>query len=120
MKFLFLIAKNLWRNPLRTVLTALGTMMLVLVVTLVWSVLWFLDQATTQRSENFKAIVTERWSIPSRMPYSYAATLREGAPGRRRFPPVGLDDLAVLCGHRGAFAAEDQPGQHGLRRRDRP
>lgn len=79
MKFLILIAKNLWRNPLRTVLTALGTMMLVLVVTLVWSVLWFLDQATAQRSENFKAIVTERWSIPSRMPYSYAATLREGA-----------------------------------------
>lgn len=79
MKFLILIAKNLGRNPLRTLLTALGTMMLVLVVTLVWSVLWFLDQATTQRSENFKAIVTERWSIPSRLPYSYAATLREGA-----------------------------------------
>lgn len=79
MKFLVLILKNLRRNPLRTLLTALGTMMLVLVVTLVWSMLWFLDQATTQRSENFKAIVTERWSIPSRMPYSYAATLREGA-----------------------------------------
>ncbi len=79
MKFLILIAKNLRRNLLRTVLTALGTMMLVLVVTLVWSVLWFLDMATARKSDNFKAIVTEKWSVPSRLPFSYAASLCEGA-----------------------------------------
>ncbi len=79
MKLLLLIIKNLCRNPLRSVLTALGTMMLVCVVTLVWSVLWFIDRVTTEKSENLKAIVTERWSIPSRMPMSYAASLAEGA-----------------------------------------
>jgi putative ABC transport system permease protein len=78
MKFFLLIAKNIGRNPVRSVLTALGTMVLVFVVTLVWSILWMLDMVTAERSQNFKAIVTERWSIPSRMPFSYAEKLMEG------------------------------------------
>ena len=32
-----------------------------------------------REEENLKAIVTEKWSVPSRMPFSYAATLAEGA-----------------------------------------
>jgi len=79
MKILRLIWSNVVRNKLRTLLTSLGTMMLVFVVTLVWSVLWFLDRATTERSENLKAVVTERWRLPSQMPYSYVNTLTEGA-----------------------------------------
>jgi len=79
MKLLLLIVKNVGRNPLRSILTALGTMVLVLVVTLVWSILYFIDRATDEKSKDFKAIVTERWSIPSRLPYSYAASLSEGA-----------------------------------------
>lgn len=81
-KYLVLILKNVRRNLLRSALTGLGTMVLVFVVTLVWSVLWFLDKETTQRSENFKAIVTEKWSMPSRMPYSYAVPLSEGAANK--------------------------------------
>jgi putative ABC transport system permease protein len=49
------------------------------VVTLVWSVLAFLDNATAEKQRNLKAIVTERWQLPSQMPFSYAATLCEGA-----------------------------------------
>ena len=79
MKFLLLILDNIRRNPVRTLLTSLGTMVLVFVVTLVWSVLWFLDAATTEKSANFKAIVSERWRIPSQMPYAYAASLREAS-----------------------------------------
>ncbi|HEX4131410.1 MAG TPA: ABC transporter permease [Pirellulales bacterium] len=79
MKFVFLILKNLRRNLLRTVLTALGTVVLVFVVTLVWSVLSFLDDVTSEKSTNLKAIVTERWQIPSQMPFAYAATLADGA-----------------------------------------
>lgn len=79
MKFLILIAKNIRRNLLRSILTALGTMMLVFVVTLVWSILSFLDSATAEKSQNFKAIVTERWQLPSRMPFKYAAQLERGA-----------------------------------------
>lgn len=78
MNFLLLIVKNLGRNPLRTILTCLGTVVLVFVVTLIWSILDFLQRATTEKSANFKVIVTERWQIPSQMPFSYAAGLCEG------------------------------------------
>ena len=80
MKLLLLIFKNVRRNLLRTILTGLGTMALVLVVTLIWSVLAFLDNATSEKAQNFKGIVTERWQIPSRMPFSYADSLSRGAP----------------------------------------
>ena len=79
MKFLVLVFENIARNPVRTILTSLGTMMLVLVVTLVFTVLTTLDKVTTEKSANIKAIVTEKWQNPSLMPYSYAAGLSAGA-----------------------------------------
>jgi putative ABC transport system permease protein len=89
MKYLIFILKSLRRSVLRSTLTALGTMVLVFVVTLVWSVLVFLQAATEEKSQNFKAIVTERWAIPSRMPFSYATSLSEGAA-------EGPDDVRPL------------------------
>jgi putative ABC transport system permease protein len=80
--YLRLIFKSLRRNPLRTVLTGTATMLLVLVITLIWSVLWLLDLVTTERSKDFKAIVTERWQIPSQMPLSYERILEEGAAAK--------------------------------------
>ena len=74
------IIRNLWRNKIRTALTGFATIVLVLVVTLVWTVLVFLANVTSEKANNLKAIVTERWQIPSQMPYSYAARLTEGAP----------------------------------------
>ena len=65
MKFLLLILKNIRRNLVLSSLTSLGTVVLVLVVTLVWSVLAFLDRATAEKSRNLKAIVTERWQFPN-------------------------------------------------------
>jgi putative ABC transport system permease protein len=79
MNFLRLVWQNVVRNKVRTLLTAVGTMMLVFVVTLVWSVLAFLDKATAERSENLKAVVSERWRLPSQMPYAYVPSLIEGA-----------------------------------------
>ncbi len=79
MKFVLLVFKNIRRNTVRTVLTALGTMALVLVVTLVWSVLAFLDGVTSEKKRNLKAIISERWQFPSQMPLPYADTLAEGA-----------------------------------------
>jgi putative ABC transport system permease protein len=79
MKFFLLILKNLRRNLVRTLLTALGTIVLVFVVTLIWSVLDFLNKATEEKSQNVKMIVTERWQIPSQLPFTYAASLVEGA-----------------------------------------
>lgn len=78
-KFPLLILKNIRRNLVLSLLTSLGTIVLVLVVTMVWSILAFLDAATAEKSRNLKAIVTERWQIPSQMPYAYANTLTEGA-----------------------------------------
>lgn len=79
MKFLGLIIKNMRRNLIRSILTSLGTMMMVFVVTLVWSILAFLNLALSEKNANFKAIITERWQIPSQMPFTYASTLCEGA-----------------------------------------
>ncbi len=79
MTYLKLIFRNVGRNPVRSLLTALVTMVLVFVVTIVWSVLYTLSLLTTEKSQNFRAMVTERWSIPSRMPYAYADSLARGA-----------------------------------------
>jgi putative ABC transport system permease protein len=79
MKYVKLILRNLARNPLRSALTALVTIVLVFVVTVVWSMLWLLDLVTAEKSQNFRAMVTERWAIPSRLPFSYADPLSRGA-----------------------------------------
>ena len=55
MQYIRLIFKNLLRSPVRTALTAFATVMLVLVVTLIWSILSFLDQATADLQKKKKA-----------------------------------------------------------------
>ncbi len=71
-KFFRLMLKNLRRNFVRTLLIAIATVVLVAMVTLIWTVLYFLDQVTTERAKDFKLIVTERWQIPSQMPPTHA------------------------------------------------
>jgi putative ABC transport system permease protein len=71
MKFLILIFKNLRRNLLRTTLTSLAIMVLVFVVTLIWSVLSGLYRYTKEQSGEQKLIVTEKWQVPSQMPPRY-------------------------------------------------
>jgi putative ABC transport system permease protein len=79
MKFLLLIVKNVARSPLRSILTVLGSMVLVMVVTGVWSMLWLMDLVTAEKKENFKAIVMDRWSATGWFPLPYEDILREGA-----------------------------------------
>jgi putative ABC transport system permease protein len=81
-KPLLFILKSLSRNKVRTLLTSLAVFVLVFVVTLIWTVLWFLDNVTREKSQDFKAIVTEKWQIPSQMPYAYAPSLSQGAAAR--------------------------------------
>jgi putative ABC transport system permease protein len=78
-RYVRIVFKSLARNKLRTALTGLATAVLVFVVVLVWSALYSLDQATAEKSKDFKAIVTERWRLPSQMPFSYARHIAEGA-----------------------------------------
>jgi putative ABC transport system permease protein len=108
MKYLLLIYKNIGRNLLRSLLTAMGTMVLVLVVTLVWSVLSFIDKATEKKSKDFKAIVTERWSAPSRMPYHYAEILRDGAARKDHPEDIHPDDWMTWQFFVGTLDKENQ------------
>jgi putative ABC transport system permease protein len=78
-KYVAFISKSLLRNWLRTFLTSFAVMVLVFVVTLVVSFLAVLDFIMMEKSKDLKAIVTERWQVPSQMPYSYASTLEQGA-----------------------------------------
>jgi putative ABC transport system permease protein len=90
--YLKFISKSLFRNLLRTILTGMATLVLVFVVTLVWTVLNFLDLVTTQKTNDFKAIITERWQIPSQMPMAYALDLSEGAPSKKEDIHVAPED----------------------------
>src|SRR5215470_6029211 len=93
MKFFLLIVKNLRRNKLRTALTCLSVMVLVLVVTMIWTVVYFLDEFTKDKSGNRKAIVTERWQRPSQMPLWYTEPLSRGA-ARRPGDKLPKDSMA--------------------------
>lgn len=77
-----LVLRSLLRNKMRTILTALATFVMVLVVTIVWTILSFLNRVTEDKKEDLKAIVSERWQLPSQMPYAYAMPLAEGAARR--------------------------------------
>ena len=72
--------KSLTRNGVRTVLTSLATMVLVFVVTLVWSVLSLLDKVTTEKSQNVKGHRHREVADPQ----PDAAGLRRFSFGRRR------------------------------------
>lgn len=83
-----LIFKSLERNLLRTFLTSLATMVMVFVVTVVWSILALVDSLTAEKAKDFKAIISDKYQMPSQMPRSYAPALCEGAPN-------GPDDYHV-------------------------
>jgi putative ABC transport system permease protein len=78
-KFVLLILQNLRRNKLRTVVTCLAVMVLVLVVTMIWTIVYFLDDFTKDKSDNRKMIVTDRYDMQGLLPLSYVDPLRQGA-----------------------------------------
>jgi putative ABC transport system permease protein len=90
MKVFLLILKNLRRNKLRTGITCLAVMVLVFVVTMIWTVIYFLQDFTKEKGGNLKAIVTDRYDLQGQMPLSYVGPLSQGAfrkPGDKT--PVG-------------------------------
>jgi putative ABC transport system permease protein len=78
-----MIVKSLRRNVVRSLLTSAAIMVLVLVVTGVWTVLYILDLVTAEKTKDLKAIITERWQIPSQMPYAYESVLTRGAARKK-------------------------------------
>ncbi len=80
MKFFLLIVKNLRRNLLRTTLTSLSIIVLVFMVTLIWTMIYRLGTITEEKSKDFKLIVTEKWQIPSMMPMTHGDYLDPANP----------------------------------------
>jgi putative ABC transport system permease protein len=79
-KLFLLIIKNLRRNLSRTGLTAFAIAVLVLIVTLVWTVIHSLDAMTNESSKDMKLIVAERWKNNSMMPLTHAHYLNPQRP----------------------------------------
>jgi putative ABC transport system permease protein len=93
MKFFLLIVKNLRRNKLSTVLTCLGVMALVAVVTMIWTVIDFLHHFTKEKAGNLKAVVTDRYDLQGQLPLSYAGPLSQGA-ARKPGDKTPVDSMA--------------------------
>lgn len=79
MKVFFLILKNLRRNKVRSILTALAVFLLVAIITLIATFTKFLDDLMVEQSKDVLAIVTERYRIPSRFDRKYMDDIR--SPG---------------------------------------
>ena len=92
LRFLLMMFKNLRRNLMRTSLTYLATFVLVVIVTMVWSVLYWLDNFTKEKAKPPKLIVSERWQANSEMPFAYAASLEKGAARRAHAGDVRPQD----------------------------
>jgi putative ABC transport system permease protein len=88
--------KSLRRNLLRTLLTGMATFVLVLLVTAVWSILAFIDRQIETKSKDLKAIISERYQIPSMMPYAYAESLATGAARTKDDYRVNPDKDAMM------------------------
>jgi putative ABC transport system permease protein len=91
-RFFLVALKSLRRNLLRTSLTYLASFVLVVVVVMVWSVLYFLDLLTSPKTRNVKLIVTEKYQGFSQMPFSYADPVSEGAADKGRPGDVRPDE----------------------------
>jgi len=71
-RLLLLGGKNLFRNSVRTMLTFVATGVLVFMITLIWTVVTFLDDITQERARDLKIVITERWQRPSQLPLTHA------------------------------------------------
>ncbi len=86
---LFLLGlKNLRRNLLRTTLTSLAIGVLAFMITMIWTIIYFIDLIQTERSKDLKIIVTYKWSVPSQIPMTHADYLNPSSP---KFMPELVD-----------------------------
>jgi putative ABC transport system permease protein len=87
-KFFSLIFKNLWRNKIRTILTALAVFTLVAIFSMIFSVIRFLDLAMTEKSRDIKLILTEKYRIPSRFDLAKMKSITESGELAKKLEAV--------------------------------
>lgn len=71
MKLFLLVFKNLRRNKVRSMLTALAVMLLVAIFSMIATVINFIEEFTSEKSRDIRLLVTERYRIPSRFDYAF-------------------------------------------------
>jgi putative ABC transport system permease protein len=81
--------KNLRRNLTRTLLTGVAIAVLAFMITMIWTIVYFIGLITQERSKDLKIIVTYRWSVPSQMPMTHADYLD---PSSSKFLPELIDE----------------------------
>lgn len=87
--------KNLRRNLLRTALTGLAIGVLAFMITMIWTILYFIDLTTKERSKDLKIIVTYKWSVPSQLPITHADYLN---PESSAFLPQLMENGKAVYG----------------------
>ncbi|HZZ78856.1 MAG TPA: ABC transporter permease [Gemmataceae bacterium] len=97
-KLFMLGLKNLRRNLVRTLLTSTAIGVLAFMITMIWTVIYFIGLATTERAKDLKIIITERWQIPSQMPMTHASYLDPGPKGNLLSELRGPDGKSLYYG----------------------
>ncbi|MDX1967511.1 MAG: ABC transporter permease [Planctomycetaceae bacterium] len=70
-KFTILVVKSLGRNKVRTALTGMGIMVLVAIFAIVTNVTATVKNKVNAQGDQTRLIVSERWTMPSRVPLRY-------------------------------------------------
>jgi putative ABC transport system permease protein len=105
LKVVVIMFRGLRRAPLRTSLTYLAIFVLTLVLCLIYSVLYMIGNATSEKEANFKAIVTHKTTIPSQMPPGYYEEFKrvcledipkEYAAAHPDAPPLVIRDADIM------------------------
>jgi putative ABC transport system permease protein len=90
-----LVLRGLRRAPLRTALTYLALFVLTFVLCFIFAILTLVDNKLKDKESNFKALVTEKYTIPSLQPPGYIDKVTDFAmqlPEGER-PVNGPDDV---------------------------
>ena len=79
LKFIELVLKNLGRNRVRTILTALAVLVLTTIYSVVDSTTAFIGQLVSNAADT-RLVIREKWIVPSQMPNRYARMIGD-VPG---------------------------------------
>jgi putative ABC transport system permease protein len=93
---LFLLGlKNLRRNARRTIITSCAIAFFAFMITMIWTIVYFIERTTVERSKDLKVIITYKWSVPSQLPPSHGDYFN---PTSKKFLPELMVDGKPLYG----------------------
>ena len=87
--FIMLIMKNLGRNKVRTMLTSMAVIVLVMICAIVTNITESVRRTVDAEASQTKLIVEERWVVPSRVPVRYIPEIAR-IPGVVAYPSTGM------------------------------